>query len=121
MGSWSLLRAPFEPFREAMQALSRLHRPGDRVVIIPREIADGVQFYVPDAQIVARFTTFVSASEVRQTLSALPRDRTVWYIRYRDRSPEAIRVAREVLGPFQTISCRTNPAIIDVLRFDPPR
>ena len=120
VGGWSLLRAPIEPFRDAMRVLRRLHQPGDTVVIIPREIAEGVRFYVPQAKIAARFPTFADADEVSASLSALPRDRTIWYIRYRDRSPDAVRVAREVLGPFHTFSGRPEPAVIDVLRFDPP-
>jgi len=96
--AWSILTIRTEPFREQiLQNLKPYYKPGDGLIVTPPEIEDGVELYLPGAQVdeaVSRME--LDPDVVRQQIQHLGSRRRVWVVWYRGKHSPIPDVAREL-------------------------
>lgn len=118
--SKAILHSSYEPFREAMEAFGPMVEDEDVVIIMPEEIEIGVEHYLPGIRVDERFgIDDAEEAHVEAVFERYADSETVYLLRYRDRTPQIIDVARRVLGPFECLSGSPTPERIDILKFHP--
>ncbi len=117
----SASRRPTEPFREAIQAaMLPRYRPGEQVMVLPREIDDGVRFYVPGADIRAAFPVFANNPDrIRAEMDKVTTGGVVWLVQYRGHSKPVLNASRARFGPPDEVARRGKEPELCIWRFDP--
>ncbi len=102
--AWTILTVRTEKFRERVTGyVASQYQPEDGLVVTAREIADGVEYYLPGAKVdeaVSRWITDRNA--LRARLRPLSDRKTVWLIWYRGNDSPLIEVAKEMWGPLES-------------------
>jgi hypothetical protein len=126
LGTYGVVRQGTEPFRKHVQRLAAFYKPGDAVVVIPREIAPGFSAYAPGIKVNATLRVFEDNTQtIEATLKPLAKYPSVWIVWYRAHAPEVVKVAERLLGPY-ACSCgrppdRHNDPTIDIICFGASR
>ena len=86
--AWTVLHVHVEDFRGNVRRWAAARGPGDALVTIPHEIADGVAFYAPGARVDAAIDRYLDDPvRIEAMLAPLAATRpAVWMLTYRPRS-----------------------------------
>jgi uncharacterized membrane protein len=121
-GSWMLLSVPTEAsrFRYYMEQLRKDYKPGDGLMVTTREVADGVEYYVPGAKVdLALNRNEQNPRKLREKMAPLAERDTVWFVIYRSKYSPSINVALRLFGRFETNSSKRRMGLLRVLKFTP--
>ncbi len=104
VSAWSILSVSTEWFRHRMvDGFAKVYQPGDGLIVTAHEIEDGVELYVPGAQVDEAVSRWImDRDELKKRLSYLGDRENVGLIWYRGNDSPVIEVATELWGPFES-------------------
>lgn len=100
--AYLILTIRVEPFRyKVADYLAQRYQPGDGLMVVPNEIADAVELYVPGATVDYAVDRWQLDKDVlRKRLAPLSDRETVWLVWYNGNDTPIIDVAEEMWGAF---------------------
>jgi len=98
LSAWAILTIRTEPFRDQILLnLAPYYQPGDGLIVTPPEIADGLELYLPGAEVDEAVSRMELDPEViRRQIEHLGSRRRVWVVWYRGKHSPLPDVAKEL-------------------------
>lgn len=124
-GAVLILTVEFEPgrgrsFRWLMKELREHYHPGDGVITVPNEIADGVQMYVRNLKVdVAIDRWMADKDKLTEMIKPLGSRPKVWVVWYRGRESAALDVATGLFGEPVSSGFNNDRGMLRLFLFTP--
>lgn len=120
IGDYFILTVRTEPLRERVQAMAKSYRPGDGVIVVPEEIADGVEMYGRGVKVDAAINRKLrDEGQITRELQPLAARPTVWLVWYRGQDSPVLLISEKLFGSYESNNKKKALGSLRILEFHP--
>jgi hypothetical protein len=119
-GSYFFLTTRTEPLRDRVRQMAKRYSPSDAVIVVPEEIADGVELYGRGVHVNRAINRKLQdRAKITADLKPLQTRSAVWLVWYRGQGSPVLSISQELFGAYQSNNKKKAVGSLRIFHFDP--
>jgi hypothetical protein len=119
-GSYFFLTTRTEPIRERVQEMAKHYSREDAVVVVPEEIADGVEMYGREVRVdLAINRKLQDRAKIAGMLAPLKDHPKLWLVWYRGQDSPVLEICQELFGAYESNNKKKAVGSLRIFEFTP--